>query len=102
MTSSTSITVPDSRGVLARAVKWAAIGILAVVGLRFFWLHALRYTNVTEHTYRRYWPYRGWLMVHIAGGSLALLLGPGSFSAESGGGTSSCTAGLEGCIWPVW
>jgi uncharacterized membrane protein len=79
MTSSTLITVPGSQGVLARAAKWAAIAILAVIALRFFWLHALRYTNVTEHTYRRYWPYRGWLMVHIIGGSLALLLGPLQF-----------------------
>ena len=79
MTSAAVNTVSDSRIGLTGIVKWAAIAVLAGVGFRFFWLHALRYTDVTEHTYRRYWPYRGWLMVHIAGGSLALLLGPLQF-----------------------
>jgi uncharacterized membrane protein len=79
MTSAAVNTVSDSRIGLTSIVKWAAIAVLAAAGFRFFWLHALRYTDVTEHTYRRYWPYRGWLMVHIAGGSLALLLGPLQF-----------------------
>jgi uncharacterized membrane protein len=67
------------RAGIARIVKWSAIAVLCLAGFRLFWLHALRYTDVSEHTYRRYWPYRGWLMVHIIGGSLALLLGPLQF-----------------------
>jgi hypothetical protein len=69
-------TLPDPRPVLAKILKWAAIAVLVAGGVHFFWTSALRYTDVTPETYRRFWPYHGWLMMHIAGGSLALLLGP--------------------------
>jgi hypothetical protein len=72
-------TESTSRVELSTVLKSVAVALLVAGGVHFFWLRALRYTDVTEHVYRRYWPYRGWLMAHIAGGSLALLLGPLQF-----------------------
>jgi hypothetical protein len=71
--------LPDLGTALARVTKWVAIAVLVVGGVHFFWTSALRYTDVTQQTYGRLWPYRGWLMAHISGGSLALLLGPLQF-----------------------
>ena len=79
MAGAAVITVHGSRIELSAVLKWAAIAVLAAGGVHFFWSDALRYTDVTEHTYRRYWPYRSWLMVHVTAGSLALLLGPLQF-----------------------
>jgi uncharacterized membrane protein len=56
-----------------------AIAVLAALGVRFFVSNAFRYTDITEHTYGVLWPYRGWLALHVIGGSLALVLGPLQF-----------------------
>jgi uncharacterized membrane protein len=67
---------------LSRTTGWtiglSLLGVLvAGLGVRF-WAHdALPYiTDYTEETYRRYWPTRQSLLVHIAGGTLALFAGP--------------------------
>lgn len=50
------------------------------VAVHFWWDSAVRYlTNYSEAGYRRYWPNRLWLVAHIAGGTLALILGPVQF-----------------------
>ena len=79
MTGAAAIIAPGPRITLATIAKWSAVVVLGVVGSHFFVHNALRYLNITEKTYQGYWPHRGWLMVHIAGGSLALLFGPLQF-----------------------
>jgi uncharacterized membrane protein len=61
----------------------ARIGILlavmfVVLAAARFWLHdALPYlVDYTEGAYRRYWPNRQSLLVHIAAGTIALFAGP--------------------------
>lgn len=62
----------------AGRVGLALVGALFFVGALRFWLHdAFPYlADYTEETYRRYWSERHSLLVHIAGGTLALFAGP--------------------------
>ena len=56
---------------------WLGAAVLAFFGLRYFLLNATHYmVDFSQSSYRQYWPNRGYLFVHIVGGSLALLCGP--------------------------
>ncbi|MBL9203881.1 MAG: DUF2306 domain-containing protein [Opitutaceae bacterium] len=58
------------------------LAVLTLLGVaaHFWWDNALAYfANYNETGYRRYWPNRIWLIAHIAGGTLALALGPIQF-----------------------
>lgn len=77
---------PESRGPPARLVGQvliaAAVAFLAWQALQFWVRDPLHY--VTDHTpksFGHYWPNRWWLLPHIAGGTLALFLGPLQFWA---------------------
>jgi hypothetical protein len=62
---------------LKTVLGWIATAVLAVIGLRFFFTSALHYiVDFSQTSYRDYWPNRWYLLVHIAGGSIALLSGP--------------------------
>ncbi len=63
-------------GTILRGLKWLAIAALAAMALFFYIEVAVRYTNFSQASYGTYWPNRGWLIAHLSGGSLALLLGP--------------------------
>lgn len=66
-----AIAVPPSRrGTLA------LISIAALIAFAFFALAALPYLLSSSHNAAAYEGRRGWLLVHIAGGTLALLSGP--------------------------
>jgi uncharacterized membrane protein len=62
----------------ATAVALLVGGALVLILAARFWLHdAFPYLiDYTEASYRRYWPQRSGLLLHIVGGSLALLVGP--------------------------
>jgi Predicted membrane protein (DUF2306) len=65
------------RFTLATIIGWLGAAALLFVGLRFFALSAGHYMiDFSQASYTRYWPDRGYLLVHIIGGSLALLSGP--------------------------
>ena len=73
-----SATVTNGR-LLKRAVVlvfWSGIMLLA---LRFLARDAFKYFGLDEATFGRFWAHRLWLMPHIVGGMLALLLGPFQF-----------------------
>jgi uncharacterized membrane protein len=57
-------------------VLWSAIILLA---LRFLARDAFKYFRFDETIFARFWAHRFWLMPHIVGGMLALLLGPFQF-----------------------
>jgi hypothetical protein len=40
---------------------------------------ALPYLQYTEASYERFWERSGWLLIHVLGSSLALLIGPFQF-----------------------
>ena len=52
------------------------LGLAAVLALGFLAMFALPYSTLDETTFGRFWPKRGWLLTHIAGGMVALLVGP--------------------------
>jgi uncharacterized membrane protein len=70
--------VPSVRRAAAGTVALAVVvGFLTIAATYFFLHDALPYiVNHTEEAYRRYWPDRRPLLVHILGGSIALLTGP--------------------------
>ncbi|MFQ6115270.1 MAG: DUF2306 domain-containing protein [bacterium] len=55
-------------------------GFVIFLGLRFYFKDAFPYFNVSKETYGSlFWPRWGWLLMHLFGGSLALLMGPLQF-----------------------
>ena len=60
---------------------WAFVawGCLIVLALRFVTRDALRYFALDEMVFGRFWPRKLWLLAHITGGIVALLLGPVQF-----------------------
>jgi hypothetical protein len=61
----------------ATSLAWTAILVLAVgfvIKYVFFY-----YRHYDAASFDSYWPRRGWLLLHISGGTLALLTGPWQF-----------------------
>ena len=48
-----------------------------VIAVGFVATFAIRYFTLNQEVFQFYWPRRGWLLLHIAGGIIALLTGPG-------------------------
>jgi Predicted membrane protein (DUF2306) len=73
--STATIEVPASR---APSFRGVLITLLAVtlIALAFIAFVALPYFRLDETQFRGYWPRRGWLLLHIATGIVALLTGP--------------------------
>lgn len=66
---------------LNKALGWLAVAALVGLGLRFYSAAVSNYVHFDVAHYDYYWPKKWWLVGHLAGGSLALLLGPFQFSA---------------------
>jgi uncharacterized membrane protein len=79
----------NGRSLLSTRAAWrlglAVAGGLVVISAIRFWLHdAFPYfVDYSEAGYRRYWPNRHPLLLHIVGGTMALFAGP--FQLWSGG-----------------
>jgi hypothetical protein len=54
----------------------STLGFLTFAGLVFVAGFALPYLALDEQRFANFWPIRGWLLVHIAAGTGALLSGP--------------------------
>jgi Predicted membrane protein (DUF2306) len=54
----------------------ALLGIATLVSLIFIAVAALPYFSLNEAQFRTYWPRRGWLLLHITTGIVAILTGP--------------------------
>lgn len=62
---------------LASAFVWAAIIALAVAFVAKYVFHY--YLHYNAAAFDPYWSRRGWLLLHISGGTLAILSGPWQF-----------------------
>lgn len=60
---------------------FARLGALMIIFLSVAFLidDAVQYLQYTEASYERFWERSGWLLIHVLGGSLALLIGPFQF-----------------------
>ncbi|MGA7805381.1 DUF2306 domain-containing protein [Bradyrhizobium sp.] len=58
---------------------WVSCAVLAALIVRFYGRAVMRYTHFDAPHYRSFWPAKWWLVAHLGGGSLALLLGPFQF-----------------------
>jgi TRAP-type C4-dicarboxylate transport system permease small subunit len=78
---SSALPVVSNRGMWPRRVfTWIACAVLAALALRFFGNVVARYTHFDlKHYGENHWTERWWLVAHLLGGSLALLLGPFQF-----------------------
>ena len=73
---------PTNRGSLIawRAANVIVVACLVALGARYLINDAIPFlTDVSSGTFGRYWPRRVWLLTHIAGSGLALLVGPFQF-----------------------
>jgi hypothetical protein len=71
-------TVIDSRPSVCRA-SWGTIlvlGAVTVLALWFLMPFAFPYLTLDQQRFGPYWPRRSWLLLHITGGMVALLIGP--------------------------
>lgn len=59
-----------------RVVDWV---VLVSVSAFFLIEAALPYLTWSEETYHRFWVHAPWLMAHVIGGSIALIVGPWQF-----------------------
>lgn len=62
--------------VLLKLVLW----IFIIVFAGKFVLHVLPYFGLEKEVFQRYWGFKWWLIGHLAGGLLALIIGPFQFS----------------------
>ena len=63
-----------------RAVNFLVIACLAVLAARYLINDAIPFlTDISSNQFGRYWPRRVWLLTHIAGSGLALIVGPLQF-----------------------
>ena len=67
-------------GRLRTLLVWLGCAVLAVLIVRFFGRAVMSYSHFDAAHYRSFWPAKWWLVAHLGGGSLALLLGPFQFS----------------------
>jgi hypothetical protein len=65
---------------LRTLLVWLGCVVLAALIVRFFGRAVMRYAHFDAPHYRSFWPAKWWLVAHLGGGSLALLLGPFQFS----------------------
>ena len=56
--------------------RLAGLGGVAAIALFFILVAAVPYLTLSQQRFGVYWPRRGWLLLHIAGGMVALLAGP--------------------------
>jgi hypothetical protein len=71
-------------GVLGARLRMLVVGlgwgVVAALIAWFYWHAVLPYGHFDAAHYFYFWPARWWLVGHLGGGSLALLLGPFQFS----------------------
>ncbi len=64
-----------------RLPKALALSVIFVVGFAFVLKYVFHYyLNYNQAGLEVYWPKRGWLLLHITSGTVALLIGPWQFS----------------------
>ncbi len=66
-----------TRKLVVKILAWGGILSLAIGFILKYVFHY--YLHYDQASFDPYWPRRGWLLLHITGGTLALLMGPWQF-----------------------
>jgi hypothetical protein len=75
------VATPQTRGGWFRTLLvWLSWAVLAALIAHFYGRAVLNYAHFDPAHYHNLWKARWWLVGHLGGGSLALLLGPFQFS----------------------
>jgi len=79
--SDTLLSFPGPYRGWARRVLAVSAWCLIIAVIFWFLVHfaAHYYLQYTEDSFDPYWPRRGWLLLHVSGGLLALVVGPWQF-----------------------
>jgi Predicted membrane protein (DUF2306) len=78
--ASSVVSVGSRRGGRSRTVLvWLGCAVLAALIVRFYGRAVMNYSHFDAAHYHNLWPAKWWLVAHLGGGSLALLLGPLQF-----------------------
>jgi uncharacterized membrane protein len=77
--ASISTLTSPRRGTRSRIVSYLSWAVLIAAASWFYRIAVARYTHLDAAHYGHHWNTRWWLLVHLGGGSLALLLGPFQF-----------------------
>lgn len=80
MTSTTTLARLNRGSLIRTILVWLGWTTIAAVGVYFYRVAVGRYIHFDVTHYRHYWISRWWLVAHLGGGSLALILGPFQFS----------------------
>lgn len=61
---------------LLKIIGW---GVVLTIALYFVFKNAVPHFSLDQEYYGQHWSHAGWLLIHIVGGILALLVGPFQF-----------------------
>lgn len=81
-TSHPSLTTPARRGPLERICGGLLLVAVVAWSANFLFDVFDKYRHVDPGTYTMFWDRRAWLWTHLAGGALAILLGPVQFLTQ--------------------
>jgi len=79
MASNVISVAPRRAGWPRKVLVWLGCAVLVALGLRFYSRAVLNYAHFNAAHYGPFWKARWWLVGHLTGGSLALVLGPFQF-----------------------
>ncbi len=78
--ASSVVSVGSRRGGRLRTLLvWVGCAVLAALIVRFYGRAVMNYSHFDAAHYHNLWRAKWWLVAHLGGGSLALLLGPFQF-----------------------
>lgn len=81
MASTTTLARPNRSSLRRTLFLWVSWTVIAVTGIYFLAGVVGRYAHFDAAHYRFFWNTRWWLVAHLGGGSIALVLGPFQFSS---------------------
>lgn len=80
MDHATLDTASSVRARLSRRIGWAIVWlVLGTISIDFLLTVYGKYHHPDPGAYTMFWPRRGWLWTHLAGGALTIVLGPLQF-----------------------
>ena len=108
--ASSRVMPSPKRGTANLATKLVASAAILTIAVFFVLRYVFRYYLHYNHAAftdplrgaANYWAMRGWLLMHMTGGLVALLTGHGSSGRDSASAISACTDGQVDSFSVAW